>query len=311
MRIPRPGQTRSDIIIVDCQVVSPHLAGPGWDWRDWREWLCRLFSCRWAQMFRCSIGRGGDRERERERGEDGGRWAQLRQRRKICVSVIPSQLSENWDAVTKISRTLNDLTVINCLHAQICQTRRKGAVGIIGGENPASDEVTGHAAEWVGGSMQQAGPAAAGGGGGGGGSETQQNMSSYSWAESTHYSTPVKQMEGETDPSSLLSFSYFHLLLNSNNSKWFQPQQYKQLYRAVYCACFSERKVLEIKNHRICMILNFSYFLQISFIPKNVFIFDKIDNIICSVSRLLECKMKIDPLNLIPSWNNIQRKIHS
>ena len=47
--------------------------------------------------------------------------------------------------------------------------------------------------------MQQAGQAAAApGGGGGGGGETQQTMSTYPWAESSHYSTPVKQMEGET-----------------------------------------------------------------------------------------------------------------
>ena len=56
--------------------------------------------------------------------------------------------------------------------------------------------MTGHAAQSVDDTMQQAGQG--GGGGGGGGGETGQTMSTYPWAESSHYSTPVKQMEGES-----------------------------------------------------------------------------------------------------------------
>ena len=54
--------------------------------------------------------------------------------------------------------------------------------------------------------MQQAeagrGGGAGGGTGGAGGGVTRQDavqtMSTYSWAENSHFSTPVKQMEGET-----------------------------------------------------------------------------------------------------------------
>ena len=49
--------------------------------------------------------------------------------------------------------------------------------------------------------MQQAEAGRGGGAGGGGGVSRQdavQTMSTYSWEENSHFSTPVKQMEGET-----------------------------------------------------------------------------------------------------------------
>ena len=76
-------------------------------------------SCRQPEGSAAPLARPGE-----ERGESATPTPEWE--REICVSVISSLPSENWDGVTKISRTLNDLTVINCLHAQICQTRRKG-----------------------------------------------------------------------------------------------------------------------------------------------------------------------------------------
>ena len=56
------------------------------------------------------------------------------------------------------------------------------------------------------------------GGAGGGGVTRQdgvQNMTNYAWAEATHFSTPVKQMEGKTSPAYSQvcgSFTYEHQL---------------------------------------------------------------------------------------------------
>ena len=72
--------------------------------------------------------------------------------------------------------------------------------------NIAGDGVSCYHGQHPLGEMQQ------GGAGAGGGGVTRQdgvqNMTNYAWAEATHFSTPVKQMEGKT----LKSDTQFHLL---------------------------------------------------------------------------------------------------
>ena len=63
--------------------------------------------------------------------------------------------------------------------------------------------------------MQQGGAGGGGGGGGGGGvtrQEAVQNLTNYNWAESSHFSTPVKQMEGKRSSGRRTAFYTFYTL---------------------------------------------------------------------------------------------------